>query len=366
MDQLVQVFGSLLILVAFAATQRGALTANARSYLLLNLVGSTILTFLAAHERMWGFLLLECCWALVSGWGLIAELRHSAPVRPLGSGCGAVLVCGGGSRWVAARVAEPEPRARAVLLLHGGPGMSFEYLDGLGEEVGAGFQIAAYQQRGIEPSTLAGPFAVEREVADALAVLDALSWERAWVVGHSWGGHLLLHIAVAAPERLHGGLAIEPLGATGDGGSEAFEAEMLRRVPDGDRQRAEALDEQAMRGEGSPEESLESLRLVWPAYFASPDHVMALGDTKVSVPAYADLLESLQAALPRLESALADLEVPSASWPGTAARCPTAKPRGRPHEPFPARGSRWSRAPGTSHGSSGLVAFAPRSSASWA
>ena len=71
MDQLVQVFGSLLILVAFAAAQRGALTANARSYLLLNLVGSAILTFLAAHERMWGFLLLECCWALVSGWGLI-------------------------------------------------------------------------------------------------------------------------------------------------------------------------------------------------------------------------------------------------------------------------------------------------------
>ncbi len=49
---------------------------------------------------------------------------------------------------------------------------------------------------------------------------------------------------------------------------------------------------------------------MWPAYFASPDHVMALGDTTVSVPAYADLLESLQAALPRLESALAGLEVP--------------------------------------------------------
>ena len=182
---------------------------------------------------------------------------------------------------------------------------------------------------------MAGPFAVEREVADALAVLDALSWERAWGVGHSWGGHLLLHIAVAAPERLHGGLAIEPLGATGDGGSEAFEAEMLRRVPDGDRQRAEALDEQAMRGEGTPEESLESLRLVWPAYFASPDHVMALGDTTVSVPAYADLLESLQAALPRLESALAGLEVPFGFVAGECSPMPHGQAAGETARAIP-------------------------------
>jgi hypothetical protein len=80
MDQLVQVFGSLLILVGFAAAQRGVLTATSRSYLLLNLVGSTILTILAAHERQLGFLLLEFCWALLSGWGLIQNL--SAGRRP--------------------------------------------------------------------------------------------------------------------------------------------------------------------------------------------------------------------------------------------------------------------------------------------
>ena len=197
-----------------------------------------------------------------------------------------------------------------MLLLHGGPGMSFEYIDGLAEEIGAGFRVAAYQQRGVEPSTLEGPFAVEREVADALAVLDALAWERAWVVGHSWGGHLLLHIAVAAPERLDGGLAIEPLGGTGDGGLAAFEAEMSRRIPEGDRELAEELDAQAMRGEGGPEAALESMRLAWPAYFASPDHVMPFRDTEASVPAYAGLFDSLQQALPRLESGLPGLQVP--------------------------------------------------------
>jgi uncharacterized SAM-binding protein YcdF (DUF218 family) len=74
MDQLVQIFGSLLILVSFAAAQRGALSTTSRSYLLLNLTGSTILTILAAHERQWGFLLLESCWAVVSGWSLVQNL----------------------------------------------------------------------------------------------------------------------------------------------------------------------------------------------------------------------------------------------------------------------------------------------------
>jgi pimeloyl-ACP methyl ester carboxylesterase len=198
-----------------------------------------------------------------------------------------------------------------LLLLHGGPGVSFEYLDGLADEIGAGFRIAAYQQRGLEPSTLEGPFAVEREVADAVAVLDALSWQRAWIVGHSWGGHLLLHIAAAVPERLQGGLAIEPLGAVGDGGYATFESEMLRRVPEADRELAERLDEQAMRGEGGPEAALESLRLAWPAYFASPRHVMPFDPaTRVSVPAYSGLVESLTAMRPQLESALGDLTVP--------------------------------------------------------
>src|ERR671937_2145291 len=141
-----------------------------------------------------------------------------------------------------------------VLLLHGGPGLSFEYLDSLAAELGDGFTLAAYQQRGLAPSTTDGPFAVEREVADALAVLDALGWERAWVLGHSWGGHLLLHLAVAAPERVHGGLAVDLLGGVGDGGTDAFEAEIFARTPEDARRRAQELDEKAMRGEGTEED----------------------------------------------------------------------------------------------------------------
>jgi hypothetical protein len=66
MDQVVQVLGSLLILSAFVAAQRGWLSTQSRLYLTLNIVGASVLTVLAAHERLPGFVLLEFVWAVVA------------------------------------------------------------------------------------------------------------------------------------------------------------------------------------------------------------------------------------------------------------------------------------------------------------
>lgn len=80
-----------------------------------------------------------------------------------------------------------------ALVLHGGPGMGAEYLVALIEELDGLFETALPQQRGLEPSTLEGPRDVETHVADAIAILDQLGWERAWLIGRSWGGHLAMH-----------------------------------------------------------------------------------------------------------------------------------------------------------------------------
>lgn len=77
MDQLIQIVGALLILVAFAAAQFGAMDPHSRVYLVLNFVGSVILAVLAWEERQWGFLLLETVWAIVSLWGLRTSLRSA-------------------------------------------------------------------------------------------------------------------------------------------------------------------------------------------------------------------------------------------------------------------------------------------------
>jgi hypothetical protein len=71
-DQVVQIVGAMLILVAYVAAQTERLDPQSRLYLGLNLVGSIILAVLAASGSQWGFLLLECAWAIVSLWGLVA------------------------------------------------------------------------------------------------------------------------------------------------------------------------------------------------------------------------------------------------------------------------------------------------------
>ena len=128
-----------------------------------------------------------------------------------------------------------------VLLLHGGPGMGFDYLRELADELAVENDVAWYQQRGLEPSAVEGPYSVAADVGDAGRVLDALGWQSAYVVGHSWGGHLALHVAEAIPDRVLGVLSVDPLGAVGDGRWSEFDEEMLRRTPEETRERAREI-----------------------------------------------------------------------------------------------------------------------------
>lgn len=75
MLQLIQIAGALAILAGFALTQFGVLVQQSLSYLILNLVGASVLAVLAYLERQWGFLLLEGVWSLIAAWGLAARVR---------------------------------------------------------------------------------------------------------------------------------------------------------------------------------------------------------------------------------------------------------------------------------------------------
>jgi proline iminopeptidase len=156
----------------------------------------------------------------------------------------------------------------ALLLLHGGPAMT-DYMDMLYPEA-EGWRAVRYQQRGLAPSTVSGPFTVERHVADAVAVLDTLGIGRAVVLGHSWGGFLALQVALARPDRVAGLVIVDPLGAVGDGGVAEMGQHLVERMsPTTVAQFGEVA---ARLAEPNPTDAdaLESLSLLWPSYFADP------------------------------------------------------------------------------------------------
>ena len=87
-----------------------------------------------------------------------------------------------------------------VLAVHGitGFGARFERTAGLIPEP----RWICPDLRGHGESTSVPPWRTEDHVADLLAVLDAHDVEQADVLGHSFGGHLALHLLALAPERV--------------------------------------------------------------------------------------------------------------------------------------------------------------------
>jgi len=69
--QLVSLVGAAMILAAYVAYQRGRMGREDALYNLLNFVGSGLLTWIAAVDRRWGFIILEGSWALLSLWPLL-------------------------------------------------------------------------------------------------------------------------------------------------------------------------------------------------------------------------------------------------------------------------------------------------------
>lgn len=76
MESLIELLGAVLILSAFVLAQLGRLETASPVYLFLNLAGATILTFAAAFDRDFGFLVLEGVWAVFSAYALVRLLVH--------------------------------------------------------------------------------------------------------------------------------------------------------------------------------------------------------------------------------------------------------------------------------------------------
>lgn len=113
-----------------------------------------------------------------------------------------------------------------VLAVHGitGFGARFERL--AGEVPGRRWLCPDLRGHGSSPAP--APWRTEEHVADLVAVLDDHGAERADVVGHSFGGHVALHLLAAAPERVGRVVLLDPASCIDAGHAEHRALEFAR------------------------------------------------------------------------------------------------------------------------------------------
>jgi proline iminopeptidase len=196
-----------------------------------------------------------------------------------------------------------------ALLLHGGAAIP-DYTRECAAALGERFSTIRYTQRGTPPSDGEPPYSVEAHVADAVGVLDALGLERAWVIGHSWGGHLGLHLAVAHPDRLLGLLLIDALGAVARALADQ-DANLRRGLTEEQRARLDRIEERRRAGDVTEAELVERWTIVWPRYFANPETASAppaRAGVQVSIEANRSIADHFERRT--LERALPTLRLP--------------------------------------------------------
>ena len=76
--QAISLVGAAMILAAFGMQQAGKLGPEAPAYLVLNLLGSLILTYFAVEARNLGLIALEGSWAAIS---VVSLVRTSLRAR---------------------------------------------------------------------------------------------------------------------------------------------------------------------------------------------------------------------------------------------------------------------------------------------
>lgn len=103
------------------------------------------------------------------------------------------------------RVVGKSRSRRPLLCIHGGPGMTQEYLHPLEEMATTGRQVVFYDQCGCggSESLAAGEeWSLELFIDEIEAVRDATGLARCHVLGHGWGGMLAVEYALRHPAGL--------------------------------------------------------------------------------------------------------------------------------------------------------------------
>lgn len=198
-----------------------------------------------------------------------------------------------------------------VVMLHGGPGASHDYLRPGFDRLAQGRTLVYYDQRGggRSPVDRDVPVGWEEQVADLDALREVWGLERLTICGYSWGGLLAMLYAVTHADRVERLALVSPAPAW-RAARQQFEATFARRNLDPALQAERAkLRESGLR-ESDPEAFQRRLfELSVVPYFVDPTKVRELTPFRVVARTQQEVWGSLGDY--DLRPRLAALELPS-------------------------------------------------------
>jgi proline iminopeptidase len=174
------------------------------------------------------------------------------------------------------------PDAATLLVLHGGPGYSHEYLEPLENLASPRLRVVAFDQRGGGRSRTPPDAALTlaAHVSDVDAVRAASGAEsRVIVLGHSWGGFLAQAYAAEHPDRVRALVCVDPMPPRFDDLRPVIERVAAHRK---DLVRTGVLPESRLEAQG--DDCRAEMNGELPLDFANPRHPAArsLGATRCS------------------------------------------------------------------------------------
>jgi proline iminopeptidase len=172
-----------------------------------------------------------------------------------------------------ARVAGDPAAGNVLIAIHGGPGMTSDYMLNLEELAGPDPAVVTYDQRGTgrSSSPQADPdnYTLAKYAEDLDAVREAVGAETIHLFGHSWGGIVAMRYATLHPERVRSIVLM---------GSGPPTRQQILECQEAIVQRVIELVRQGIILENPEPGSREAERGYLPAYFSDPDFWFSADD----------------------------------------------------------------------------------------
>lgn len=163
-------------------------------------------------------------------------------------------------------------QGKPLIVLHGGPGLTQDYLLPQLYKLAENNFIIFYDQRGCGQSTgeiNSSTINIETFVSDLDVIRRAFNFNKISILGHSWGGFLAMEYAIAHPEHIEKLILSNPMPASSEEYA-LFGQEWTRRMSPYQKE-LEAIHQTPEFAEGNPAIMEKMYRIIFKTYCYNPN-----------------------------------------------------------------------------------------------